>query len=215
MSDSKRDAIVQMIASTESQTGPQPDIRAFLTVLDAIRDSDYSEAAAAFHESAPVLLNNDEGNEYTIGFDSLLEELLMLAAADVSKKLTAMASLLASARRIGNNAYDLEKGMHAAGPKQTADDSIHHPGDDTGRLMWDGYEQGGASAATEVLEAYLEAFNNRRVKDNLPILDPNDLAATLGWAFSVKASQDQIADVRAEFCRRQNIQNPSPKRPRQ
>jgi hypothetical protein len=88
MTDSKRDAITRMIERVEAETGPQPDLRAFLTVLDAIRASDYSEAAAAFHESAPVTLVSDEDREYTIGFDSLLEELLMLAANDVSMRLT-------------------------------------------------------------------------------------------------------------------------------
>ncbi|MGO1600076.1 MAG: hypothetical protein ACTHYR_04350 [Brachybacterium sp.] len=121
-----------------------------------------------------------------------------------------MDTLHTRARHTANYAYDLEQGILAASPGQTADDSIHHPGDDTGRLMWEGYERNGGAGAAEVLEQYMDAFNSRRIKDNLPTLDPNDLAVTLGWAASIKASEEQIAEIRAEFCRRQNIANPKP-----
>lgn len=83
-----QDGIMSEIRRVEDKIGPHPDMAAFLTVRDAVRATEGSDAARAYHGSAPVTLYSAEGHEYTIGFDSLLDELLLLAAVDVGQGLT-------------------------------------------------------------------------------------------------------------------------------
>lgn len=88
MNDRIRNTLVTEIGRVEAEIGPHQDIAAFLTVLDALRNTEGSDAARAYHGGSLVTLYSDEGNQYTIGFDSLLEELLTLAAREVGRELT-------------------------------------------------------------------------------------------------------------------------------
>lgn len=83
-----RDGMMDEVRRVEEQIGPQPDMAAFLTVRDAVREVTGSDAARAYHDRAPVTLYGDAGQAYTIGFDALMDELLMLAAVDVGWGLT-------------------------------------------------------------------------------------------------------------------------------
>ena len=125
-----------------------------------------------------------------------------------------MDDLIEQARSTARYAYQLETSCRKYQPGEPLKDDLHHPGDDTGRIMWQGYEARGAAGAVDVLEAYIAEFERLRIRDGLPVLDPNDLAVTLGWAASVKANTQQIAEMRAEFCRRQNIADPAPQEPK-
>lgn len=125
-----------------------------------------------------------------------------------------MDDLIEQARSTARNAYQLETSYRKYQPGEPLKDDLHHPGDDTGRIMWQGYEARGAAGAVDVLEAYIAEFERLRIRDGLPVLDPNDLAVTLGWAASVRANAQQIAEMRAEFCRRQNIADPAPQEPK-
>ena len=82
-----RDELRTQIQRVEEEIGPHPDLSAFVTVHDAVRASAGSDAARAYQGSAPVTLYSDEGHEYSIGFDALLDELLTLAAMDVAQSL--------------------------------------------------------------------------------------------------------------------------------
>ena len=83
-----RDSLRTVIAAAESEIGPHPDLTAFLTVRDAVRESEGSDVARAYHDGAQVALYSDEGHEYRISFASLMDELLMLAALDTRARLT-------------------------------------------------------------------------------------------------------------------------------
>lgn len=125
-----------------------------------------------------------------------------------------MDDLIEQAYISARNAFQLEATMRHYHPDEPPNDALHHPGDPTGRLMWNGYQARGAAGAVDVLEAYLAEYQRLRRRYGLPTLDPNDLAVTLGWAASVKANTQQIAEMRAEFCRRQNIADPAPQEPK-
>lgn len=83
-----RDGLKSVIDAAESEFGPHPDLTAFLTVRDAVRESEGSDAARAYSDGAQVTLYSDEGHEYRISFSSLMDELLMLAAMDTRARLT-------------------------------------------------------------------------------------------------------------------------------
>ena len=84
---------------------------------------------------------------------------------------------------------------------------VHNPGDDTGRLMWAAYDQDGAAAAVDVLVAYQEAYNAARAENGLPPLSDETIRNSLGRAVSVRASDEQIADMREEFITRRGIEH--------
>lgn len=82
------DNLAGEIRRVEAESGPQPDMTAFLTVRQAVRETVGSDAARAYQDGALVTLHSDEGREYTIRFDSLVEELLLVAATDTGLRLT-------------------------------------------------------------------------------------------------------------------------------
>lgn len=92
-------------------------------------------------------------------------------------------------------------------PTAVMPDKIHHVGDDTGRLMCDAYDQGGAPAAVDVLLAYFNAYNSERLKVGFPPIADHTIRDTLGWAASVRATRPQIDEMRNEFISRQGIKH--------
>lgn len=109
-------------------------------------------------------------------------------------------------RRIGaQDAAELLR--NPENPTAVIPDRNHHVGDDTGRLMCDAYDQGGASAAVDVLVAYFNAYNDERLAVGYAPIADHTIRDTLGWAASIRANRGQIDDMREEFITRQGIEH--------
>lgn len=104
-------------------------------------------------------------------------------------------------RRIGKSDAD----AFQRGWTKSLDDDLHHPGDDTGRLMCAAFRANGAPGAADVLDAYLDAYNTARRTAALPEVPREAVADNLGWAASIAANDAEIALMRAEYKRRHGI----------
>lgn len=84
------------------------------------------------------------------------------------------------------------------------DDTTHHVGDDTGKLLTKTYRSsGGAGAAADVLDGYLDGFNQMRRKGGQPELTAAAAVKNLGWAFpSAGLNDKEQQQVREAFLGR-------------
>lgn len=112
--------------------------------------------------------------------------------------------LIDAATEIGTSIGDADADAHAKGFQKidAESDDLHHPGDDTGRLMCDAYDAVGAEGAADVLDAYLTAYNQRRRAHGLPTIAAETLTTNLGWAASIRATPEQIEDMRTAWKQR-------------
>ncbi|MCY7286823.1 MAG: hypothetical protein LH624_00845 [Cryobacterium sp.] len=102
--------------------------------------------------------------------------------------------------KIGNYAAGLEEGVRKG---QDPDDTVHHLGDDTGAAISRAYRSGGTSDAADVIDDYLDAFNDVRKSNGLAPLTAAASVKNFGWAFAPNGINDvEQADVREEFLRR-------------
>lgn len=101
---------------------------------------------------------------------------------------------------IGRFAAELEEGMRFGQP---VNDRLHHLGDDTGAALTRAFRAGGAAAAADVIDAYLEAFNEFRKSHGHEPLSPTNAIKNLAWAITPKGITElEQAAVRDEFLRR-------------
>lgn len=108
--------------------------------------------------------------------------------------------------RIGN--HDAAAILEAPGGREPLPpDDTHYAGADIGRLMCDAYDQGGASAAVDVLLAYLDQYNEARSSADLPLITDAVMRDCLGLSARFRATDTQIADMRQEFITRQGIEH--------
>lgn len=83
-------------------------------------------------------------------------------------------------------------------------DTVHHLGDDTGKLLTKTYRSpGGVGAAADVLDGYLDGFNQVRRKNGLPELTAAAAVKNSGWAFpSAGLNDKEQQEVRDAFLAR-------------
>lgn len=106
----------------------------------------------------------------------------------------------AEGSKIGTYAAILEEGVRKG---KNPDDTVHHLGDDTGAAVSRAYRSGGVSAAADVIDGYLAAFNEVRVSNGLEPLTAPAAVKNFAWAFASNGINDaEQADVREEFLRR-------------
>lgn len=113
--------------------------------------------------------------------------------------------LVAQAATIGKQVSKSDAEAFRKGWTSDLGDDLHHPGDDTGRLMCAAFKTHGAPGAADVLDAYLDAYNAVRRDKGLPEVQREVVARHIGWAASVGASDAEIAEMSAEFKRRHGI----------
>lgn len=119
---------------------------------------------------------------------------------------TALKKVLERAAEVGAYAQKLESGI-AAGGTTPPDDALHHLGDDTGRLISEAFELGGAGGGADVIDEYLQSLNDERTKRGIGKLSPKLAVKNLQWAIVTpeQMSVEQREDIRDEFTRRHEI----------
>lgn len=120
---------------------------------------------------------------------------------DRKKKIT---KIIERAAEVGLYAEDLEERIGAGGWTPRPDDAPHHLGDDTGRLICEGLSVGGVSGGADVIDAYLQAFNEARAKNGMRHLTPRLAVKNLQWAIVTpeQTTVEQREEIREEFTRR-------------
>lgn len=106
-------------------------------------------------------------------------------------------SLIDRAKEIGIYAAKLEIGL----PAGTVDDTLHHMGDDTGRVITDAYRLAGAELAAKIIDTYLDSLNETRVNAGGVALDPHQAIRHLQWATNALTQPEQ-EEVRTAFAAR-------------
>ncbi|MCU4295799.1 hypothetical protein D3I60_01665 [Brevibacterium permense] len=115
-----------------------------------------------------------------------------------------MTKILDRAAEVGRYAENLENAIGAGGRTPRPDDALHHLGDDTGRLISEGLSVGGISGGADVIDAYLQAFNEARTKNGMRQLTPRLAVKNLQWAIVTpeQMTVEQREEIRKEFTRR-------------
>lgn len=120
----------------------------------------------------------------------------------------AASDLETEAHDIGQRIGSSDAEAIGKGWMKVENDHLHHPGDDTGRLMWAAYDSGGVSAAVDVLDAYLTAYNAQRTRASLPVITRETVRDTLGWAVSMRNDRAAIRAMRDEYADRHGLGAP-------
>lgn len=109
------------------------------------------------------------------------------------------------AREIGRTWGAVDAREMREGRKRAGEDELHHPGDDTGRLMWEAYEADGASAAVDVLDAYVTAYNHQRELAGQPAIPHETIRDNFVWAVSMRDDRDAQRAMRDEYAARHQV----------
>ncbi len=136
--------------------------------------------------------------------NSDVDETVIMEKGETVDTKHRMAKILDRAAEVGRYAEDLEKGISAGGRTSRPDDALHHLGDDTGRLISEGRSVGGVSGGADVIDAYLQAFNEARTKNGMRQLPPRMAVKNLQWAIVTpeQMTVEQREEIREEFTRR-------------
>lgn len=112
---------------------------------------------------------------------------------EIGLKMTNLIDLIARANSVGAAAAadDADSSMNDTG---------HHIGDDTGRLISEAYRTAGATGAAAILDTYVDANNTWRAAHQLRELTAQNAVANLSLAISPDGiTAAEQAEVRAAF----------------
>lgn len=99
---------------------------------------------------------------------------------------------VSEAGKIGRYAAESDDTLYkgaAVGPAT----SVHHPGDDTGRLALEAYRVRGKAALRSVIQAYQDGYNDRAKELGNGAVSWEQIKGGIGWALPGATDEEQQA----------------------
>lgn len=96
------------------------------------------------------------------------------------------------ARKVGRYAAESDDALYK-GQAVMPGTSVHHPGDDTGRLALDAYRSRGRAALRSVIQAYQDGYNDRAKELGNGTVSWEEIKGGIGWALPGATAEEQEA----------------------